>query len=133
VTIACSGGFYVRSLAHDLGIALGIGAHLSALRRTRASGFAIGDSVPLSTIEDLETGQAALDAALLSPAAMLAALEAIHLDEAGLRRVAKGREVETDAAGMSGFVRLLDETGALVAVARSAGRPGVLHPVVVLM
>ena len=44
---ACSAGFYVRSLAHELGAALGCGAHLAALRRTGSGAFGLDDAVPL--------------------------------------------------------------------------------------
>ena len=47
--MACSAGFYVRSLAHDLGQALGMGATLEALRRTRAGAFGLEDAVDAST------------------------------------------------------------------------------------
>ena len=43
-------GFYVRSLAHDLGAALGCGAHLSALRRTRSGEFGLEHAVPLAEL-----------------------------------------------------------------------------------
>ena len=47
----CSKGTYVRSLAHDLGAALGTGAYLSALRRTRVGPYRIEESVALETLE----------------------------------------------------------------------------------
>ena len=48
---SCSSGFYVRTLAHDLGQRLGCGAHLAALRRTRAGSFTLDDAVPLEALE----------------------------------------------------------------------------------
>src|SRR5262249_38112971 len=51
VRVDCSAGFYVRSLAHDLGLALGTGAHLVALRRTRSGGFGLDQAVPLDEVE----------------------------------------------------------------------------------
>lgn len=45
--VRCGKGFYVRSLAHDLGQALGVGAHLGALRRTQVGPFVIADATPL--------------------------------------------------------------------------------------
>lgn len=53
VDLTCSKGTYVRSLAHDLGEALGVGAHLSALRRLASGGFRIEDAVPLDAARDL--------------------------------------------------------------------------------
>jgi len=50
VSIACSKGTYVRSIAHDLGILLGCGAHLSALRRMRSGRFAIANASPLARL-----------------------------------------------------------------------------------
>src|SRR5262249_1473576 len=49
--VVCSTGFYVRSLAHDLGEALGTGAHLVDLRRTRSGDFALDAAHPLDDID----------------------------------------------------------------------------------
>ncbi len=48
--VRCSAGTYVRTLVHDIGAALGCGAHMKSLRRTEASGFSEADAIPL---EDL--------------------------------------------------------------------------------
>ena len=48
--VVCSAGFYVRALAHDLGAALGCGAHLVGLRRTETSGFTLDDALPLAAV-----------------------------------------------------------------------------------
>jgi tRNA pseudouridine55 synthase len=45
VRVACSKGTYIRSLAHDVGQALGCGAYLSALRRTRSGGYSVSDAL----------------------------------------------------------------------------------------
>lgn len=50
--IDCSSGTYIRALARDLGAALGIGGHLTALRRTRVGPFAVGDAVSLEALAD---------------------------------------------------------------------------------
>ena len=47
IDVRCGKGFYVRSLAHDLGQVLGVGAHLGALRRTQVGPFTIADATPL--------------------------------------------------------------------------------------
>lgn len=47
--VRCGKGFYVRSLAHDLGQVLGVGAHLGALRRTQVGPFVVADATPLDT------------------------------------------------------------------------------------
>lgn len=51
VTVECSAGTYVRALARDLGAALGIGGHLTALRRTRVGGFTLDEAVTLTELE----------------------------------------------------------------------------------
>ena len=50
-TVQCSKGFYVRSLAHDIGEVLGCGAHLSALRRTKSGKFSVEGAVTISELK----------------------------------------------------------------------------------
>jgi tRNA pseudouridine55 synthase len=57
--LACSSGTYARGLAHDLGAALGLGAHLATLRRTRIGNFRADDAVPLARLEpQVQAGEA---------------------------------------------------------------------------
>jgi len=57
LSVTCGKGFYVRSLAHDLGAALGVGGSLSALTRTRVGSFRIEDAVDMDTLKaELESG-----------------------------------------------------------------------------
>lgn len=51
VELACSSGTYVRAIARDLGAALGVGGHLTALRRTFVDGFTLAEAVTLETLE----------------------------------------------------------------------------------
>lgn len=53
IDVSCSKGTYIRSLAHDIGNALGTGAHLSALRRTRSGNFHLLDAITQEQIQDL--------------------------------------------------------------------------------
>ena len=86
--VACGSGFYVRSLAHDLGAALGVGGTLSALRRTRVGPFAIEDATPLDrACALLEAG--AVEYLLHAPDVVLTGLPAVIVgadDEARVRR-----------------------------------------------
>ncbi len=134
--IACSAGFYVRSLAHDLGQRLGCGAHLEALRRTKAGPFTILDSAPLG---ELEAHPEEAAARLVGMNEMLAELPAITLMEEGARRASHGNAVAPHlvAGGLGEAiahlrVRLLDGDGALLAVAERAP-DAFLHPLVVLV
>jgi tRNA pseudouridine55 synthase len=138
LAIDCSAGFYVRALAHDLGERLGVGAHLAALRRTRAGDFTVDRAIPLETAE---RNPVQAQAAIIAMADMLPRLPAVRLTPDGVRRAISGCELgqrdsmsgESAAAGADSRVRLLDLTGALVGIARPAGRPGFLHPSVILM
>lgn len=132
VRIVSSAGFYVRSLAHDLGLRLGCGAHLERLRRTRSGPFGLEQAVPLDTVE--AEGLAAA-ARVIPIEALLMDVPAVTVNDRGARRAAHGNAVmESDVAGPvsdAPLARLFDRQGALVAIAeRRIGR--VLHPVVVL-
>ncbi len=48
--VSCSGGTYVRTLIHDLGQAVGVGAHMTSLRRTESSGFSLADAIELEAV-----------------------------------------------------------------------------------
>jgi tRNA pseudouridine55 synthase len=137
LTIACSSGFYVRSLAHDLGQALGTGAHLEALRRTATSGVTLSDAVTLQRLED----EPVPPAALIPVDQLLPYLPGIVLTPAGAKKAAHGQDLAAGDA-VSGFpqtdaptphFRLLDESGALKGIAEPGARPGLLHPAVILM
>ena len=88
--VECSAGFYVRSLAHDLGQRLGTGAHLSSLRRTVSSGLTIEEAIPLEHAE--QSREDALSA-VLPMEAMLPAMPAVVLTDETLLLVLHGREI----------------------------------------
>lgn len=134
--VACSAGFYVRSLAHDLGERLGCGAHLEALRRTRAGRFTILDAIPLG---ELEEDPASAGTRLLAMNDVLDELPALTLLEDGARRASHGNAVAPHHvvhgrwdAPVHSRVRLLDPGGALLAIAEP-GPDALLHPLVVLV
>jgi tRNA pseudouridine55 synthase len=91
VHVVCSSGTYVRALARDLGTALGVGGHLTALRRTRVGPFRISDAHPLA---DLTADGADVAAAML-PAGRAARqlLDVVVLDGEVLAAVRHGRPV----------------------------------------
>jgi tRNA pseudouridine55 synthase len=147
VTLAvdCSAGFYVRSLAHDLGERLGVGGHIVALRRTRSGDFSLADAIDLDAVERRPASAAAR---VIPLAAMLPRLAPVVLTPDGVRKAIHGRELgpmdcvsgfrvhESESripSPESRLYRLVDEAGALVAIARPSNRPAVLHPSVVLV
>jgi tRNA pseudouridine55 synthase len=128
VRVDCSSGTYVRSLAADLGTALGGCAHLAALRRLRIGSFTLDEARPLPAIE------ADPDGALLSPAAAMRDLETVTVDAEQARAVGHGATfaasaIVPDDAG-SGPFAVVDDRGALLAVYERKG--GGVKPAVVL-
>jgi len=128
VRLDCSAGFYVRSLAHDLGERLGHGAHLSELRRTRSGEYTLDDAIALDAAER-DPGAAATR--LVPLARMLQRLPAIALTPDGERRARNGQDLPADAEG-SPHVRLMNAHGELVGIAEPSKTSGFLHPFVVL-
>jgi tRNA pseudouridine55 synthase len=87
--VTCSGGTYVRTLAHDLGHSLGPGAALVSLRRTRSEPFDVARSVPLAALETLPADQV-LERAGTPLDQALAVLPAVVLDEDAVLRIGAG-------------------------------------------
>ncbi len=83
IDVACSKGTYIRTLAEDIGAALGCGAHLAALRRTASGPLGIEQAVTLEQLQALD--EAGREALLLRPDTLVAGWPAVHLpdDEAG--------------------------------------------------
>jgi len=141
ILVRCSPGTYVRALARDLGEDLGVGGHLTSLRRTRSGSFGLEQAVRL--------GEDADDASrgLIPLSGLLEELPAVTVTGEGRERVRHGREIGADvvlgswpASGVE-RVRVLDEAGELLALgvhraASGAGAPLVearVHPDVVLL
>ena len=133
--VSASAGFYVRSLAHELGARLGCGGHLEALRRTAAGDFTIGEAVPLDVVE---REQAAAAGRLIPLERMLPGIPAVRLSERGAIRVSHGNAVGPaeltggPPAEAGSKVRLFDGEGRLLAIANAAP-DGLLRPAVVLV
>src|SRR5690606_10097405 len=83
VDVHCSKGTYIRSIAEDLGVALGCGAHVQTLHRSGAGAFDEGRTVTLEALEAAQAqgGYPALDALLLPPDSPVASLPALELPE----------------------------------------------------
>ncbi len=85
--VHCSPGTYIRSLAYDLGEALGCGAHLRCLRRVASGAFTLDDSRPLDALEEPDS----LRAALLPPQAALGTMPVVLLSPEQERAVRYGQ------------------------------------------
>ena len=120
--VRCSSGTYVRAIARDLGMALGTGAHLAALRRTRVGAMSARDAVPAG-----ELGEEVPRSAHLSAARALAHLPAVRVGEEDAARLACGQAVEPTLEPVPDADPVVAlERGALVAI--GVGRGGVLRP-----
>lgn len=135
IRLRSSAGFYVRSLAQELGRVLGCGACLEGLRRTASGTFTLAEAAEMTV---LEADPAAATSRLIPLEHLLLDLPAVRLDEAAARRAGHGNEVALPegaadpAIDLAPAVRLFDPEGKLLAIARRTERPGVLHPAVVL-
>ncbi len=118
VRIRCSKGTYVRSIAEDLGEALGCGAHVSVLRRTQAGPFDASMQVSLATLEALkENGaQAEMDALLEPLDAALGELPLVRVSEAGGFYIRQGQPVMVPNSPCEGMVRMGLESGEFLGV-----------------
>ncbi len=135
VGLVCSAGFYVRSLAHELGVALGTGACLETLRRTRSGDFDLSQAV---TLDALVNDPAGARNRAVPLERLLPAFPAVSLTEEGRTWVSHGRELgPRQASGPlpagPGWVRLFGPEGTLLALGRPGATPGSLHPSVVLI
>lgn len=102
--VRCSKGTYVRTLAEDIGAALGCGGHLIALRRTGIAGFDLAAAYTLAQLEALD--DRARDALLLPLDCMLRDLPSLELDAVELQRMAQGQRLGKQVDIPDGKVRL---------------------------
>lgn len=114
IEVDCSSGTYVRSLAADLGTALGGGAHLRNLRRLRVGSFGIDEARPLADLRPDD---------LLPPLDAVRDLALVTVDVGAARAVGHGRPLDRVVLGAAGEGpwALVDEAGDLLAVYEAAG------------
>ncbi|VXB75045.1 tRNA pseudouridine(55) synthase TruB [Nocardioides sp. AX2bis] len=121
VTVRCSSGTYVRAIARDLGDDLGVGGHLTALRRTRVGPFGLSEARTIEELSETYDVLAPGDAARL-------AFPVLELGEDAERDVRVGRPLDLELAGLTA---LLDGAGGLLALYEP--REGRARPVAVLV
>lgn len=107
VSVECSTGTYVRALARDLGAGLGVGGHITALRRTRVGDFSVAEA---RTLEDLADSPITHDLA----AAVRRSFTCVTVDYAKARALGYGQRIE--ALGQPGVYGVLDPQGGAVAL-----------------
>lgn len=116
VRVTCSSGTYIRALARDLGAALGVGGHLTALRRTAVGPFAVGQA---GDIDELD-----VTASLLPPTAVASELfPLLHLDAGEATDLANGKRIPVpqEAADVKGLLAAVGPGERLIGLAERRG------------
>lgn len=127
--VTCSSGTYVRALARDLGAALGVGGHLTALRRTRVGPFDVEGAVHVPARGEGDDVELPLQG-LGETAAQV--LPVITVDEQGAAALAQGKRIPrpADPEAAAGQLAALDVQGRLCAVLETRGEE--LQPILVV-
>ena len=133
IHVECSAGTYVRSIAHDLGAAIGCGAHLGALRRLRSGDFDIGQA---RTIDELAllSAEDRLAEALVPASQLLPQFPSERVDSETARQIRNGRNFNTSPFGIprdAKYVKAVDSAGEIIAIGEAV-LPNVYHPMLVL-
>jgi tRNA pseudouridine55 synthase len=131
LSVTCSAGTYIRTLAEDIGRSIGMGAHLAALRRTRAGAFDLSTSV---TLDDL----AETDAASISLVPMEGAVNHLPAMEIGPERIEKTRgglstRASDDQWEDGTFIQMLDDRSKLLAIGVYLKAENAVKPKIVLV
>ncbi len=132
IRVRCSAGTYVRSLAHDLGVRLGPGAHVESLRRTAMGDFTIEHAHTIDELADLQS-EGRFEEALTAPEQVLPEMPIERVDEVTASQIAHGRDFRVSAFGSgkgSKRIKAVDREGKLIAIAE-AKMPLLYHPIIV--
>ncbi len=111
LAVSCTKGTYIRSLVEDIGDALGCGAHVTALRRTMASGFTLEDAHKVPEMEAKREAGESLDGLLMAPDSALSMFPEVQLEGAALVSILNGQPVRMSGQSLEGFVRLYGDKG----------------------
>ncbi|MDP2694404.1 MAG: tRNA pseudouridine(55) synthase TruB [Gallionella sp.] len=109
ITVRCSKGTYIRTLAEDIGAALGCGAHLIGLRRTAIAHFDLRDGYNWQQLEAM-TG-AGRDACVLPPDSLMPDMPKLQLDAVQIKRLAQGQRLGLDTGFPDGKLCLYGPQG----------------------
>ncbi|MFD4400066.1 tRNA pseudouridine(55) synthase TruB [Kitasatospora sp. NPDC058397] len=132
VTVECSSGTYIRALARDLGAGLGVGGHLTALRRTRVGPYSVESAHTLEQLEAAVTGEspAGLQVLPIGEAAA-AAFPRWDLDESQAEKLSHGARLKAPGLGVDGPIAVFGPDGRFLALVEETG--GQAKPVAVFV
>ncbi len=119
ISVRCSKGTYVRTLAEDIGVALGCGAHLIGLRRTAIAHFKLLDAYTLDQLTDMSAETR--DACLYPLTSLMPHMPRLNLSEVQIKRMAQGQRLGIDTGLPDGKIGLYGPEG-FVGVGLQQGR-----------
>jgi len=131
--VHCSGGTYMRSIAHDLGQALGYGAHLHELRRLASGEFELDQARTIAQLQSLAVDERLVDA-IVPASKMLPGFPLVYVDDLTVTQIRNGRNFAASpfrSQPASRFVKAVTHQGELVAIGEAV-LPNLYHPAVVL-
>ena len=129
----CSAGTYMRSIAHDLGQALGCGAHLKDLRRLQSGDFGIERARTIAELERLASEDRLIEA-IIPAADLLPEFPTVPVDDNMMAHIRHGRSFPVSpfrAGHGSRYVKAVSRDGRLIAIGE-AKLPNLYHPAIVL-
>jgi tRNA pseudouridine55 synthase len=133
IRVHCSAGTYLRSIAHDLGVALGTGAFLRSLRRTSSGGFNLAMARSLDQLMAI-AAEGRMAEAIIPAAELLPEFPCERVDQSTVSFIRQGRDFRVSpfgGAAASRYVKAVSPDGDLVAIGE-AKLPNVYHPILVL-
>ncbi len=131
--VACGGGTYIRSIAHDLGHVLGCGAMLESLRRTRSGEFRESQARGMEALQELAAA-GDMQQALIPASDLLPDFPVERVDSATEGQIRQGRDFRVSpfrVRASTPFVKAVAENGELVAIGEER-LPNLYHPILVL-
>jgi tRNA pseudouridine55 synthase len=129
----CSGGTYMRSIAHDLGQALGCGGHLRELRRIASAEFTVEQARTIPELQQL-AAENRLEEALIPAARLVPDFPSVYVEPLTAGQIRQGRNFPVSPFRVqqgTRYVKALSSDGELIAIG-SAVLPNLYHPAVVL-
>ena len=114
VTVVCSKGTYIRTLAEDIGAALGCGAHLAGLRRLTTAHYDLAQAFTVDDLERMSPEQR--DAALLPSDSAIQNLPEVVIDEDSAFYLMRGQEVWKQGLNLQGLFRIYSERGVFLGI-----------------
>ncbi|MFO1435992.1 MAG: tRNA pseudouridine(55) synthase TruB [Gammaproteobacteria bacterium] len=122
IRVSCSKGTYIRTLAEDIGAALGTLAHVLTLHRSRVGPFCVGDGWTLEELEaHAQAGMLALDACLIAMDKALEHLPAVMLGVDASHFIMHGQAVRASAGQTEQILRLYDDRGRFIGIGAGLG------------